>query len=59
MKDLNKLMNFDEVIPKDLKKVNLNPNYKNHLIQCPVLKEIVGSIRFNENKHSIKYSKII
>ena len=43
MKDLNKLINFYEVIPKDLKKVNLNPNYKNHFIQCPFLMGIVGS----------------
>lgn len=42
MKD-NKLINFYEVIPKDMKKKSYNPNYKHHNIICPFMLAIVGA----------------
>jgi len=42
MKD-NKLINFYEVIPKDLKKKSYNPNFKYHNIICPFMMGVVGA----------------
>ena len=39
----NKLINFYEVIPKDLKKKPINPNYKLHNIICPFMMGIIGA----------------
>lgn len=39
----NQLINFYEKIPKNMKKVNSNPNFKTHHIQCPFMMGIVGA----------------